>query len=69
MDKDYSHFLMEEYIKVIIKKIKNMAMVNFNGLIIENLKDYGKMESNMEWVFILDNMVLKNKESGKMEKG
>jgi len=69
MDKDCSHFLMEECIKVIIKKIKNMAMVNFNGLIIENLKDYGKMESNMEWVFILDNMVLKNKESGKMEKG
>lgn len=52
MDKDYSRFRMEECIKVIIKKIKNTDTENLHGLIIENLKDYGKMVSNMVWVFI-----------------
>lgn len=67
MVKVYLIFLMEEYIKDTIKKIKNMDMESLFGLIIENIKDYGRMENNMVWEFILDNMEMKNKENGRKE--
>ena len=36
---------MEENILVVTKKIKNMVMVNFNGLMADNIKEIGKMEN------------------------
>ena len=40
--------------KVYTIQIENMDMVNFIGLMEEFIKDIGKMENNMEEVFIKD---------------
>lgn len=44
--------LMVEDILENIKKIKNMDMESSNGLMVENTKEVGKMENNMEEEFI-----------------
>jgi hypothetical protein len=40
--------LMEQFILVIMLKIKNMDMENYNGQMEEFIKDNGKMVYNME---------------------
>lgn len=54
----------KELIKVIILKIKNKVMEYFYGLMVEIIKVNGKMENNMEQVFILMQMVQKDRENG-----
>jgi len=41
---------MAKNMKVIIKMIKNMDLAFFNGKMVENMKDIGLMENNMEKV-------------------
>lgn len=44
--------------------IKNTDKVHLNGLMVENIEDPGKMENNMEEVYILDLIIKKEKENG-----
>lgn len=59
---------MEENIMGHILMIKNMDMVSSNGQMVEDMKDYGKMDSNMEKVPISPKPEKKKKETGKKEK-
>jgi len=51
------HGWMDEYIKDNIQMIKCMVLEHFAGLMEENIKEIGKMESNMEEVNIFYQMV------------
>ena len=47
---------------------KNVVMVHLNGQTVDNTLDNGKMENNMEKVYILTEMEEKEKEIGNKEK-
>jgi hypothetical protein len=58
----------EDYILVIILKIKNMDMVEYNGPMEKFMKESGRKEYNMEEAKLKELMVLNIKVNGKMEK-
>ena len=47
MDKEFTLGKMEENMMVNIAKIKNMDIVLIRGLMVENMKGFGFMASNM----------------------
>jgi hypothetical protein len=59
---------MEEDTKEITLTIKKKDKVYSIGQTEENMKEDGKMESNMEQEFILQQVVKQKWENGKMEK-
>ncbi len=46
-DSVHSHGLMVESMKVSMWKTKNMDLVNYNGQMVKDMKEVGKMEPNM----------------------
>jgi hypothetical protein len=58
----------EDYILVIILKIKNTDMVEYNGPMEKFMKESGRKEYNMEEAKLKELMVLNIKVNGKMEK-
>jgi hypothetical protein len=61
---------MEGNMKENIEMIKKKDMENLNGMVEKNIKDIGKMESNMEKdYYIVSKIKIGEKEFGKMEKG
>ena len=60
---------MEKTTKVISWKIEDMAQDTLDGLMAENMKDNGLMESNMDTVIIKCKMEIQNKGLGRKEKG
>lgn len=73
MDKENLDGMMVENILEVIKMIKKMVMVNFIGQMVNIIKVNGKMENNMELLFIKvktcqmkDNVILKkeNEQNG-----
>lgn len=68
MEKELLNGQMGSDMKVIIKMIKNMVLAFFNGKMVENMKDVGLMENNMDRERSLYQVEKKKKESGKMER-
>jgi hypothetical protein len=64
MEKEYLNGLMERFILDFIKMMLNMDLVLFFGLMEGSILGFGWKESNMEWVFRLLRMEVKNMGSG-----
>lgn len=67
--KVFSFGLMGEFIKVIIHKTRKMGLESTLGRISVNTKASGKLENNMDLVFLLQRMEKLNKDSGVMASG
>ena len=68
MEVESLHGQTEEITKGIIKMIRKKDMEYLNGLMVENIKDIGKMESRMEKEnFIMYQLILGEEEYGEKE--
>jgi hypothetical protein len=68
MEKELLNGQMEEFMKATMLKIKNKVWVKLLGLMVELIKECGKMVCSMVWENIREKIIFGNKVNGKMGK-
>lgn len=68
MEKELLNGQMEEFMKATMLRIKNRVWAKLLGLMVELMKECGKMVCSMVWGNIREKIIFGNKVNGKMGK-